>query len=159
MPSIKTLKDAWNKTPAGLKAKAIKITVKIALACVLLTSVYIAGRFDGADSYKEAIARQREAVNKVLIQNAVDSAQRFGEYNRTDAELKAAVAAAEQKVRDYYKANPVERKVPITKLVPVQGEPEYVYVPDGVCPNDFFGPDELRLWNLGNKRDFANAGN
>lgn len=153
--ALQSLKDL---NPVALKAKAVKVLAYTGVLAVLLTLSYCTGRHDAAsackrDAYKEAAQTQQQRAD-----NATDAGKRFGEYTKTQAELDAAVAAAKKEVADYYAKNqPEPRVVEKTKLVPVPGKEELVYVPIGTCPNDLFGSDELRLFNKGNKRsDLSN---
>ncbi len=153
--ALQSLKDL---NPVALKAKAAKLGLRLFLAALLLVLAYSCGRHDAAsackrDAYKEVAQAQQQRAD-----NATDAGKRYGDYTKTQAELDAAVVAAKKEVEDYYAKNPQEpRVVEKTKLVPVPGKEELVYVPIGTCPNDLFGDSELRLFNKGNKRsDFSN---
>lgn len=144
------IKD-WN--PVALKAWAIKWGLRLAIAGSVIAAAYLGGRYDAAsackrDAYKEVAQAQQQRAD-----NATDAGKRFGAYTKTQAELDSAVATAKREVAEYYERNqPEPRVVEKTKLVPVPGKEELVYVPIGTCPNDLFGSDELRLFNKGNKR-------
>lgn len=145
---------SWAKlNPAAFKAKVVGFFAKMGLVLALLLLSYCTGRNDAAsdcksDAYKEAAQAQAQRAD-----NATDAGKRYGVYTKTQADLDSAVAAAKKEVADYYEKNqPDPRVVEKTKLVPVPGKEELVYVPIGTCPNDLFGDDELRLFNKGNKR-------
>lgn len=144
-------KDALNYNPVVWKAKAIKLAWKGGVLALMLTLAYCKGVSNTNADWEGKIASQKQAVAEVQRDNAVDAGKRFGIYTRTQAELDTAVEKVKRDLHDYYAANPITREVLKTKLVQVPGKEEYVYVPIGTCPNDFFGPDELRLWNLGAK--------
>ena len=150
---LKKLINFAKLNPAAFKAWLIKWVIYLVILVGLLFTAYLQGRDDAKtacerNAYKEAAAQQQ-----VRADNATDAGKRYGAYTKTQAELDAAVEAAKKELRDYYAANqPEPRVVEKTKLVQVPGKEELVYVPIGVCPNDLFSPDELRLFNEGNKR-------
>jgi hypothetical protein len=105
---------------------------------------------DAADTKWELkIAEQQKTIMDLRLANTQAALERQTARNKWKAETDKAVDEAVANITEYYRANPVERIVEKSKLVPVPGKQEYVYVPDGTCPNDMFNPDELRLFNQG----------
>lgn len=155
---VKSWYDWAKLNPAAFKAKVVGFFAKLAVVFILMFVAYLQGNDNAtarckSNAYKEVAQAQQQRAD-----NATDAGKRFGAYTKTQADLDAAVAAAKREVAEYYEKNPQEpRVVEKTKLVPVPGKEELVYVPIGTCPNDLFGDDELRLFNKGNKRtDFSN---
>lgn len=140
--------------PLTIKATLIKWGIYLGFAAVILFSAYYAGRQDAnascdADKYK---ARAEVAEHRAKV--AEEAAQRLAGFTYTEAQIEIAIANAKTEVHRYYAENPVQpRVVKVSELVQVPGEKEFVYVPEGVCPNDLFSPDELRLYNAGNAHD------
>lgn len=152
---MQSIKDLIGKyTPQGLQAKATKALAVLGVVLGLCVASYFYGAHNANSKWDTKIAKQKTEIAELKAKNASAAATRFGDYVIKQTEIVSAIAAAKQEVHAYYKANPVDpRIVEKTKLVPVPGKEEYVYVPIGTCPNDLFGPDELRLWNKGNNPD------
>lgn len=140
--------------PLTIKATLIKWAAYLGLVAVILFAAYYKGRQDAnascdADKYK---ARAEVAERRAEV--AEESAQRLAGFAYTEAQIEIAIANAKTEVHRYYAENPVQpRVVKVSELIQVPGEKEFVYVPEGVCPNDLFNPDELRLFNSGNTHD------
>lgn len=152
----RTLAQITTFSPTAIRSWAIKWLAVLGVSAGLALAAYMYGAHNTNANWTAKIAQQKTNVADQRADNAIDAGKRLGRYTKTDAQLEAAVSQAKQAVHDYYKANPPEaRLVEKIKLVSVPGKEEYVYVPIGICPNDFFNADELLLWNMGNKGDFA----
>lgn len=149
---VKSWYDWAKLNPAAFKAKVVGFFAKLAVVFILMFVAYLQGGDNAETRCKSDAYKNAAATQQVRADNAVDAGKRYGAYTRTQAELDAAVAAAKNEVAAYYAANqPEPRVVNKTQLVPVPGKEELVYVPIGTCPNDLLNPDELRLFNKGNK--------
>lgn len=147
-------------TGVELKAKAIKALAIAGVLLGLCVGSFMYGVHTSNKTHEAALASQRATIAQLRGNNAIEAGKRLGDYSKSTTLLDAAVEQAKREVHAYYAANPPSpRIVEKTKLVPVPGQQEYVYVPIGVCPNDFLNADELRLWNLGRAGHGADPNN
>lgn len=142
--------------PAAFQAWLVRSLAKLGILAILLIVAYAQGVDNTNVKWNATLAKQRAAIAEQKASNTIDAGKRLGDYRYTDAQIDAAVLEAKAAVHAYYKDHPETRTVEKTKLVPVPGKEEYVYVPIGTCPNDFFNADELRLYNLGNEGFLTN---
>lgn len=150
---ITKLKGLIKFNPATLKAVAIKWVAILGLVSMLCTAAYFKGSAAKNAEWEAKVAAEKIEQTKERGDNAVDAGKRFGDFKYTQAQLDTAITLAKKAVHEYYEGMDLSpRVVTKTNLVEVPGKPELVYVPIGTCPNDLLGPDELRLFNQGNKR-------
>jgi hypothetical protein len=120
----------------------------VGLVALLCGLSYCKGASSADSKWTTKVAQQQATIATLNAKNAQDALTRAQDRAAEKARLDTAVATAKDEVRQWYAQHPVDpRVVETTKLVPVPGKPEYVYVPNGVCPNDMFDPDELLLFN------------
>lgn len=157
--AVKKIAAFAKLNPAAFQAWLVKWLAIVVIVGGLCFTSYWQGAQNENDKWEAKIASQRATVAQQRGNNAVDAGKRLGDFKYNDAQLDAAVAAAKLTVHEFYAKNPPDpRVVERTKLVPVPGKEEYVYVPIGTCPNDFLDADELLLWNLGNSGNFTDSG-
>lgn len=146
--------------PTVLQAKVIKWLAGIGLVLLILLGVYMLGRYDGKQGCLSAMKTVAAKMADQRAGNAIDATTRFGDYIVKDRALEEGITGALTQVRDHY-ANKAPKQVIVekTKLVPVPGSKELVYVPNDSCSSNFLDADELRLYNLGNKRSDLDASN
>ena len=159
MSNLKKIEKALNLNPVVMQAKATKYAAIGFVVLALILGAYFMGRHDGKQGALNALKTVAAKVAETRAGNAVDATARFAQYINKDRELEVSVSDLLKQVDDYYATHqPEPRVVNKTRLVPVPGKPEYVYVPTDSCPTTFLDPDELRLYNMGNKRSDLNAG-
>jgi hypothetical protein len=136
-----------------LQAKLLKWAAGLLIFGGILFTVYLQGRDDGKAACQNAVQRQVAKLADQRADNAVEATTRFGDFVRNDRALEIGIADALSQVHDFY-AN----QKPKTQTVKVQlpGKKEYVYVPTDSCSPNVLDADELRLYNLGNKRSDLN---
>lgn len=139
--------------PVDLQTKVIKALAGLAIVGGILFAVYMQGRSDGKQTCLNAVQKQATALAERRADNAIDATQRFGDFMRNDRALEVGIDDALSHVRAYYENQPPE-----TIEVQVPGKKEKVYVPISSCPSTFLNPDELQLYNLGNKRSDLDFG-
>lgn len=140
---------------ADVQAKILKTLAGLFIVGSVLFAVYMQGRSDGKAACQGAVQRQVIALAERKANNAVDATTRLGDFLRNDRALEVGIADALAQVRDYYQNQKPNAK---TIRVKVPGKTEYVYVPTDACPSNGLNADELRLYNLGNKRSDLNLG-
>lgn len=153
MPS---LKDLIKFNPVTIKATLTKWAAIVGVVLAVLVGTYMYGRADGKRVCAEAINKVAAQVAQQRTDNAIDAGKRFGEYVKDDAELAQGIDSLIAQVQAHYAAQE-PATVEVTKLVPVPGNKELVYVPSDSCAGTVLDADELRLFNEGNKRDDLNA--
>ena len=159
MSDLDEIKTALKWNPAVLQAKATKFAVIGFIVLGLIVGSYLVGRHDGKQGALSALKTVAAKVAETRAGNAVDATARFGQYISSDRELEVSVTDLLKQVDDYYATHkPEPQVINKTRLVPVPGKPEYVYVPTDSCPSNFLNDDELRLYNMGNKRSDLNSG-
>lgn len=150
----------WN--PVAAKAFFIKWGLVALVTMSMVGAAYMHGLSNGKKESKLALQKVATQIAERRANNAGAAIERYAQYATKDRELEMAIADSLNQIHDFYAeqaANNSARKVRSTELIPVPGEKEYVYVPDGACPNDFLSPDELQLFNWGNKRGDLDPGN
>lgn len=147
---------SWNLT-AELQAKALKWVFGLLLFGVILLCTYLQGRDDGKLACQNAVQRQVTALAQRRADNAIQAGTRLESFVRNDAQLETGIAGLLAQVQDYYANKPAATKAQTVK-VQLPGKKEYVYVPTDSCSPNVLDADELRLYNMGNKRSDANPG-
>lgn len=140
---------------AELQAQIIKWLAGIGILLAIVTGSYLLGRHDGKQNCLGALKTVAAHVADQRANNAIDATKRLGEYNTKDRALEVGIAEALDQVHQYYVDHPEVE----TKLVVVPGKKEKVYVPTITCPSTYLSPDELQLYNVGNKRSDLDTGN
>lgn len=140
-----------NLNPAVLQTTIIKGLAGLGLVLSILMGTYLYGRHDGKLACQGAINKVAVATAEERAKNAVGASHRFSEYILGDRELDTWAIQAKADIAQYYAMQPK----PKTKTVYKKGTKEYVNVPIFDCSTGtdvVFSPDELHLYNWGNKR-------
>lgn len=140
--------DYFNVVP-NLQATVIKFLAGLGLFLAIVVGVYLMGRHDGKQAALSAFKTVAQHVAETRADNAIDAAQRLGNYTNEDRALTVGIADALAQVHQYYKDHP-EVEV---QTVTVPGKKEVKYVTNPKCPATYLSPDELQLYNMGNERD------
>jgi len=151
------LKDLLKLNPVTIKAQLTKWAAIMGVGLALLVGAYMYGRHDGKVACTAALNKVAAAVAQQRGNNAIDAGKRFGEYVKDDAELAHGINDLIAQVEAHYAKPQEPLTVEVTKLIPVPGQKELVYVPSDSCPGTVLDADELRLFNQGNKRDDLDA--
>lgn len=145
--------------PAALQLLALKALAVIGVTLTLVMGIYLYGRHDGKLACQAAVNKVAIAAADERAKNAVGASHRFSEYILGDRELDTWASQAKADIADYYARTATQPK---TKVVYKPGTKEYVNVPIFDCGTGtdvVFDPDELHLYNWGNKRGEVNTPN
>lgn len=156
MSYFQTLK-AMN--PAALQLLALKALAVVGITLTLVGGIYLYGRHDGKMACQAAVNRVATKTAEERARNAVAASHRFSEYILGDRELDNWAMQAKADIAEYYA---MKAPNPKTKVVYKAGSKEYVNVPIFDCGTGtdvIFDPDELHLYNWGNKRSEVNTPN